>query len=211
MSRVKTNCLGSASRRLSAAVKKQQSGQQMNVAETALPGVLLIEPRVFGDSRGFFLETFSEQRYAETGIKGPFIQDNWSHSCRGTLRGLHFQIQHPQGKLVHVMQGEIYDVAVDVRQDSPTFGKWVGVTLSAENKRQLWIPPGFAHGFSVLSETADFVYKCTDSYAPEYERTLLWNDESIGVEWPLEGEPILSDKDLNGTAFDKIETFATSP
>lgn len=211
MSRVKTNRLGSASRRLSAAVKKQQSGQQMNVTETALPGVLLIEPRVFGDSRGFFLETFAAERYAEAGITGPFIQDNWSHSCRGTLRGLHFQIQHPQGKLVHVMQGEIYDVAVDVRQDSPTFGKWVGVTLSAENKRQLWIPPGFAHGFAVLSETADFVYKCTDSYAPEHERTLLWDDESIGVEWPLEGEPILSDKDRNGTTFDKLETFATSP
>lgn len=211
MSRLESSRLGTVDNRLSTAVKKQQSGQQMNVTETSLPGVLLIEPRVFGDSRGFFLETFSEQRYAETGIKGPFIQDNWSHSCRGTLRGLHFQIQHPQGKLVHVMQGEIYDVAVDVRQDSPTFGKWVGVTLSAENKRQLWIPPGFAHGFSVLSETADFVYKCTDSYAPEHERTLLWNDESIGVEWPLEGEPILSDKDRNGTSFDKLETFAVAP
>jgi dTDP-4-dehydrorhamnose 3,5-epimerase len=211
MSRLKTNRLGSANRRLSAAVKKQQSGQQMNVTETALPGVLLIEPRVFGDSRGFFLETFSNERYAEAGITGPFIQDNWSHSCRGTLRGLHFQIQHPQGKLVHVMQGEIFDVAVDVRQDSPTFGKWVGVTLSVENKRQLWIPPGFAHGFAVLSETADFVYKCTDIYAPEHERTLLWNDESIGVEWPLDTGPILSDKDKNGTAFDKLETFTTSP
>ncbi|MGZ0169998.1 MAG: dTDP-4-dehydrorhamnose 3,5-epimerase [Planctomycetales bacterium] len=183
----------------------------MNVTETELLGVLLIEPRVFGDSRGFFLETFSEQRYAELGITAPFIQDNWSHSCRGTLRGLHFQIQQPQGKLVHVMQGEIFDVAVDVRQDSPTFGKSMGVTLSAENKRQLWIPPGFAHGFTVLSETADFVYKCTDNYAPEHERTLLWNDESIGVEWQLDGEPILSDKDRNGTTFDKLETFATSP
>ena len=183
----------------------------MNVTETALPGVLLIEPRVFGDARGFFLETYSTQRYAEAGITGPFIQDNWSHSCRGTLRGLHFQVQHPQGKLVHVMQGEIFDVAVDVRQDSPTFGKWVGAILSAENKRQLWMPPGFAHGFTVLSATADFVYKCTDTYAPEHERTLQWNDETIGVEWPIDAEPILSDKDRHGTAFDKLETFATSP
>lgn len=211
MSRLKSSHLGSVDNRLSTAVKKQQSGQQMNVTETSLPGVQLIEPRVFGDSRGFFLETFSEQRYSEAGITGPFIQDNWSHSCRGTLRGLHFQIQHPQGKLVHVMQGEIFDVAVDVRQDSPTFGNWVGVTLSAENKRQLWIPPGFAHGFAVLSETADFVYKCTDRYAPEHERTLLWNDDTIGVDWPIDGEPILSDKDLNGTPFDTLETFATSP
>lgn len=211
MSRLKTNRLGTVNRRLSVEVKQRQRGQQMNVTETSLPGVLLIEPRVFGDSRGFFLETFSTQRYAEADITGPFIQDNWSHSCRGTLRGLHFQIQHPQGKLVHVMQGEIFDVAVDVRQDSPTFGKWVGVTLSAENKRQLWIPPGFAHGFAVLSETADFVYKCTDIYAPEDERTLFWNDKSIGVEWPLNTDPILSDKDRNGTPFDKLETFATSP
>lgn len=211
MSRLKSSLLGSVDNRLSTAVKKQQRSQQMNVTETDLPGVLLIEPRVFGDARGFFLETFSEQRYAEAGIAGPFIQDNWSHSCRGTLRGLHFQIQHPQGKLVHVMQGEIFDVAVDVRQDSPTFGQWVGVTLSAENKRQLWIPPGFAHGFAVLSETADFVYKCTDIYAPEYERTLLWNDETVAVEWPIDAEPILSDKDRNGTAFDKLETFVTSP
>ena len=211
MSRLGTSRLGSVNRRLSAAVKQQQNGQKMNVTETALPDVLLIEPRVFGDSRGFFLETFSAQRYAEAGIPDSFIQDNWSHSCRGTLRGLHFQIKHPQGKLVHVMQGEIYDVAVDVRQDSPTFGNWVGVTLSAENKRQLWIPPGFAHGFAVLSETVDFVYKCTDIYAPEFERTLQWNDETIGVNWPINGEPILSDKDRNGTAFDKLETFATSP
>jgi dTDP-4-dehydrorhamnose 3,5-epimerase len=211
MNHLKTDRLGSVGRRLSEAVKKQQNGRPMNVTETALPEVLLIEPRVFGDSRGFFLETFSTQRYSDLGITAQFIQDNWSHSCRGTLRGLHFQIQHPQGKLVHVMQGEIFDVAVDVRQDSPTFGKWVGVTLSAENKRQLWIPPGFAHGFTVLSESADFVYKCTDSYAPEHERTLLWNDKSIGVEWPLDSEPILSDKDRNGTTFDKLETFATSP
>lgn len=211
MNHQKTDRLGSVGRRLSEAVKKQQNGRPMNVTETALPEVLLIEPQVFGDSRGFFLETFSTQRYSDLGITSQFIQDNWSHSRRGTLRGLHFQIQHPQGKLVHVMQGEIFDVAVDVRQGSPTFGKWVGVTLSAENKKQLWIPPGFAHGFAVLSESADFVYKCTDSYAPEHERTLLWNDESIGVEWPLESEPILSDKDRNGTTFDKLETFATSP
>jgi dTDP-4-dehydrorhamnose 3,5-epimerase len=208
---LKTSRSEVATKRFSATAAKQQSRQSMNVTETRLPGVLLIEPRVFGDSRGFFLETFSTQRYAEIGIAAPFVQDNWSHSCRGTLRGLHFQIQQPQGKLVHVMQGEIFDVAVDVRQDSPTFGQWFGVKLSAENKRQLWIPPGFAHGFVVLSETADFVYKCTDSYAPQHERTLLWNDESIGVDWPPQGEPILSDKDRNGTTFDKLETFATSP
>lgn len=198
-------------RRMTALTPKQQDVQGMKVTETSLPGVLLIEPRVFGDSRGFFLETFSAARYAEAGIPGPFVQDNWSHSCQGTLRGLHFQIRQPQGKLVQVMQGEIYDVAVDVRQDSPSFGKWVGVTLSAENKRQLWIPPGFAHGFAVISETADFVYKCTDSYAPEHERTLLWNDATVGVEWPLDAEPILSDKDRTGTPFEQLETFPTSP
>ena len=183
----------------------------MNVRETELPGVLLIEPRVFGDSRGFFLETFSKDRYAEFGITGPFVQDNWSHSKQGTLRGLHFQIEQAQGKLVQVMQGEIFDVAVDVRQDSPTFGKWVGETLSAENKHQLWIPPGFAHGFAVLSDSADFVYKCTDYYAPEHERTLLWNDAAVGVQWPLNGEPTLSDKDRNGTPFEQLETYQTSP
>lgn len=183
----------------------------MNILETELPGVLLIEPRVFGDSRGFFLETFSHERYREAGIEGPFVQDNWSHSCQRTLRGLHFQIQRPQGKLVQVMQGEIFDVAVDLRRDSPTFRKWFGVSLSAENKRQLWIPPGLAHGFLVLSESADFIYKCTDLYAPEHERTLLWNDPAIGVEWPIDGEPILSDKDKSGTVFGDLETFVTSP
>jgi dTDP-4-dehydrorhamnose 3,5-epimerase len=213
MSILDTDLQGSLTRHPSASApaQKQQSGQSMKVQETNLPGVMLIEPRVFGDSRGFFLETFSAERYAELGITKPFIQDNWSRSCRGTLRGLHFQIKQSQGKLVHVMQGEIFDVAVDLRQDSPTYGHWVGATLSAENKRQLWIPPGFAHGFSVISETADFAYKCTDSYAPEHERTLLWNDPSIGVNWPLEGEPILSDKDRNGTTFDKLETFEKTP
>lgn len=183
----------------------------MNVQETSLPGVLLIEPRVFGDARGFFLETYSSQRYADIGITGPFVQDNWSRSCRGTLRGLHFQIKQAQGKLVQVMQGAIFDVAVDVRRDSPTFGKWLGIELSGENKKQLWIPRGFAHGFFVLSETADFVYKCTNSYAPEHERTLLWNDPTIGVKWPSDIKPILSEKDQNGTTFELLETYETSP
>lgn len=183
----------------------------MQVIETDLPDVLIVEPRVFGDERGFFLETFSAERYAESGISGPFVQDNWSYSRRGTLRGLHYQIQQPQGKLVQVMRGEIFDVAVDMRRDSPAFGKWVGVMLSADNKRQLWVPPGFAHGFVVLSEEADFTYKCTDSYAPQHERSLLWNDPTVGVEWPYEGEPLLSEKDRNGLPFDQADAYETSP
>lgn len=170
----------------------------MEVHQTELPGVLLIEPRVFQDPRGFFLETYSAQRYAAKGIDVRFVQDNWSHSRRGTLRGLHYQIQQTQGKLVQVMRGEIFDVAVDLRRNSPAFGQWFGTRLSAENFLQLWIPPGFAHGFLVLSEEADFVYKCTNYYAPEFDRTLLWNDPAIGIVWPQLENLILSEKDKVG-------------
>lgn len=167
----------------------------MKVTETAIPGVLLIEPKVFGDDRGFFLETFHAQRYADAGIPGPFVQDNYSRSAKGTLRGLHFQEPQPQGKLVQVVAGAVFDVAVDIRRGSPTFGKWVGVELSAENRRQLWVPPGFAHGFCVTSESADFQYKCTALYAPQNERSILWNDPDLGITWPLSGDPKLSAKD----------------
>jgi dTDP-4-dehydrorhamnose 3,5-epimerase len=183
----------------------------MDVRETSLSGVLVIEPRVFSDTRGFFLETFSAERYAEKGIRGPFVQDNWSHSVRGTLRGLHYQIQQSQGKLVQVMNGEIFDVAVDLRQDSPTFGQWEAEILSAENKKQFFIPPGFAHGFLVLSETADFVYKCTDYYAPEHDRTLLWNDKTVGINWPGVEDLILSEKDKSGAPLENAECFLTTP
>ncbi len=166
----------------------------MQVVDTGLPGVVLLEPRVHGDARGFFLETFHAARYADAGITMPFVQDNWSRSVRGTLRGLHLQEPHPQGKLVYVVAGAVYDVAVDVRRGSPAFGRWVGYELSADNKRQLWVPPGFAHGFVVLSETADFVYKCTDVYRPEAERAVLWNDPALGIAWPV-SEALLSAKD----------------
>lgn len=180
----------------------------MEVVRTEIPDVLLIQPKLFGDSRGCFMETFSTQRYAEHGIMGPFVQDNYSRSRRGTLRGLHYQIQQTQGKLVQVLRGEIYDVAVDLRRSSPTFGRWVGVTLSEENHRQLYIPPGFAHGFYVVSEDVDFIYKCTDYYAPQHDRTLLWSDPTIGITWPLVGEPLLSDKDKQGRAFAYADSFA---
>jgi dTDP-4-dehydrorhamnose 3,5-epimerase len=183
----------------------------MQVRETDLPGVLIIEPRVFGDDRGFFLETFAAQRYAEHGLVEPFVQDNWSYSRRGILRGLHYQVQQSQGKLVQVIKGEIFDAAVDMRRDSPAFGKWVGAHLSCENKHQIWVPPGFAHGFLVLSEEAGVIYKCTDYYAPEHERSLLWNDPTIGVEWPYDGEPVLSEKDRNGLPFEQAECYDTSP
>lgn len=166
----------------------------MKVISTAIPEVLIIEPKVFGDSRGFFLETFQAARYAEAGIPGPFVQDNHSHSAKGVLRGLHFQKQYPQGKLVYVTSGTIFDVAVDIRKDSPTFGKWVGITLSADKHQQFYVPPGFAHGFCVLSDSADFHYKCTDYYHPEDEGCIRWNDPNIGIEWPLT-EPTLSAKD----------------
>lgn len=179
----------------------------MEVTQTALPEVLLIQPRVFEDARGFFKETWESRRYAEAGIPG-FVQDNCSRSCRGTVRGLHYQIQHPQGKLVQVFKGEIFDVAVDLRRSSPNFGKWTGARLSESNHRQLYVPPGFAHGFCVLSEVADVFYKCTDIYAPEHERTLLWNDPTVGVEWPVEGEPVLSAKDQAGLELAACEVYS---
>jgi len=156
--------------------------------------VLLIEPRVFGDSRGFFLETFAAPRYADAGIRAPFVQDNWSRSVRGTLRGLHFQEPHAQGKLVQVLRGAVYDVAVDIRRGSPTFGRWVGYELNEENKHQLWVPPGFAHGFAVLSDSCDFLYKCTELYRPDAERSIAWNDPALAIDWKVDA-PLLSPKD----------------
>jgi len=157
----------------------------MQVIDTTLDDVKIIEPRVFGDDRGFFLETWSESAFKDAGIAAKFVQDNHSRSAQGVLRGLHYQIKHPQGKLVRCTSGEVFDVAVDMRQSSKQFGQWFGVVLSAQNKRQLWVPPGFAHGFYVMSETADFQYKCSDIYAPDFERSLLWNDPTVGIEWPL--------------------------
>lgn len=169
----------------------------MKVRETKLKDCVIIEPEVFGDERGFFLETFQAERYAaQAGITLPFVQDNHSRSSKGVLRGLHFQKTKPQGKLVRVVKGEVYDVAVDIREGSPTFGQWEAVILSEENKAQLWVPPGFAHGFVVLSETADFVYKCTDYYDPSDEGSILWNDPDLNIPWPIDS-PSLSDKDAN--------------
>ena len=179
----------------------------MNVIETALPDVLILEPRVFGDERGFFMESYNRQRFAELGLPTEFVQDNHSRSARGVLRGLHYQIRQPQGKLVRVVRGAVYDVAVDLRRGSPTFGRWAGVELTEENKRMLWIPPGFAHGFLVLSDCADFLYKATDFYAPEHERCLLWNDPALGIAWPLSGEPILSAKDRAGKSLSEAEVY----
>ena len=180
----------------------------MNVIQTAIPGVLVIEPVVRADARGFFVEVWHEQRYRSAGIELPFVQDNHSRSCRGTLRGLHYQIQHPQGKLVRVAAGEVFDVAVDLRRSSPTFGHWVSAILTSEDQRQLWIPPGFAHGFYVMSESADLLYKCTDLYAPEYDRTLKWDDPEVGVEWPLSGTaPLLSPKDQAGTRLRDADAY----
>jgi len=180
----------------------------MPIQTTAIPDVLIIEPTVFGDERGFFYESFNARSFAEhTRVKADFVQDNHSKSAKGVLRGLHYQIQQPQGKLVRVVAGEVYHVAVDVRKQSPTFGKWVGVTLSAENKRQLWIPAGFAHGFLVTSDVAEFLYKTTDYYAPEFERSILWNDPAIGIEWPLDGEPVLSNKDKVAKLLGEAEVF----
>lgn len=167
----------------------------MTVRETALPGVLVVEPRVFGDARGFFLERYHAERYAEAGIPAAFVQDNHSRSVRGTLRGLHFQRSHPQGKLVEAVRGRIWDVAVDVRPGSPTFGQWEGVTLTEDSHRQLWVPPGFAHGFCVLSAEADVLYKCTDVYRPDDEGGVRWDDPDLGIEWPLDAAPLLSAKD----------------
>lgn len=181
----------------------------MKATPTTLPGLLILEPKVFGDSRGFFMESFNARTFRElTGLDVDFVQDNHSRSAKGVLRGLHYQIQQAQGKLVRVVRGSVFDVAVDLRKASPTFGKWEGVELSEENQRQLWIPPGFAHGFLVTSESADFLYKTTDYYAPEHERSLLWNDPAVGVEWPLAGEPLLSAKDVAGKRLAECESFA---
>lgn len=170
---------------------------KINVIQTKLEGVYIIEPKVFGDNRGYFMESYSKRDFEEAGLTMNFVQDNESKSKKGVLRGLHFQTQHTQGKLVRVVEGEVFDVAIDLREGSSTFGKWTGVTLTAENKKQFYIPEGFAHGFLVLSDTATFQYKCTDYYAPEYDGGVLWNDPDIGIEWPLEGieEVLLSDKD----------------
>ena len=166
----------------------------MNRLDTGLPDVILLEPKRFGDDRGFFMEMFHAKRYEEAGIAGPFVQDNFSRSAKGILRGLHFQEPNAQGKLVQVLAGAVYDVAVDIRRGSPTFGRWVGVELSADNRRQLWVPAGFAHGFCVLSESADFHYKCTDFYEPASERGIAWNDPEVGIAWPVTA-PLLSSKD----------------
>ena len=181
----------------------------MKVTPTRIPDVLILEPTVFHDQRGFFFESFNYQAFlAATQIDVEFVQDNHSYSKHNILRGLHYQIQQPQGKLVRVVKGAVFDVAVDIRRSSPTFGQWVGETLSADNKRQLWIPTGFAHGFLVLSEAAEFLYKTTDYYAPNGERTLLWNDPEIGIDWPqTDGDPILSDKDLAGKLLKDAELF----
>ena len=180
----------------------------MKVTATEIPDVLLIEPKVFGDARGFFFESFNQRVWMEkTGIDRAFVQDNHSRSCKGVLRGLHYQIRQSQGKLVRVVAGEVFDVAVDLRRNSPTFGRWVGMNLSAENKKQLWIPEGFGHGFVVLSEMAEFLYRTTDYYAPEHERCIIWNDPDIGIRWPVDYAPLLSEKDGRGTAFREAEVY----
>jgi dTDP-4-dehydrorhamnose 3,5-epimerase len=180
----------------------------MKIIKTDLPDVLVIEPKVFGDDRGFFFESYNEKIWQEaTGLKARFVQDNHSLSTKGVLRGLHYQIRQPQGKLVRCVVGEVYDVAVDLRKCSPTFGKWAGAVLSAENKRQMWVPEGFAHGFLVLSDVAEFLYKTTDYYAPEHERCILWNDLDLGIGWPFAGEPVLSAKDAAGQSFGEAELF----
>ncbi|KVN94064.1 dTDP-4-dehydrorhamnose 3,5-epimerase [Burkholderia ubonensis] len=181
----------------------------IQVTATALPEVKIIEPKVFADARGYFYESFNAREFAEQVAPGvEFVQDNHSRSVKGVLRGLHYQIQHAQGKLVRVIHGEVFDVAVDIRRSSRTFGKWVGVHLSAENRRQMWVPPGFAHGFTVLSETAEFLYKTTDYWFPEHERCLIWNDTQIGIEWPLDDEPVLAPKDAHGKRLMEAEVFA---
>jgi dTDP-4-dehydrorhamnose 3,5-epimerase len=181
----------------------------MKFTPTTIPDVVLIEPKVLTDDRGFFLETFQARKYASAGVTAPMVQDNHSGSRRGVLRGLHYQLRCPQGKLVSVLVGEIFDVAVDLRRSSPTFGQWVGLTLAAKDRRQVWVPPGFAHGFYVLSEWAEVCYKVTDFYNPECERTLLWNDPEVGVRWPLsDGEgPVLSPKDAQGQTLSRAEVF----
>jgi dTDP-4-dehydrorhamnose 3,5-epimerase len=181
----------------------------MKVTTTPIEGLLVIEPTVYGDDRGFFFESFNARRFADlTGMHVEFVQDNHSRSARNVLRGMHYQIRQAQGKLVRVVSGSVYDVVVDLRKSSATFGKWFGIELSAENKRQCWIPPGFAHGFAVTSEFAEFLYKTTDYYAPEHERALLWNDPEVGIEWPLDGMPLLSAKDRTALPLTQVEVFA---
>ena len=181
----------------------------IQVTATALPEVKIIEPKVFGDARGFFFESFNALEFAEQVAPGvEFVQDNHSRSAKGVLRGLHYQIQNAQGKLVRVVEGEVFDVAIDIRKSSPNFGKWVGVNLSAENSRQLWVPPGFAHGFVVLSDAAQFLYKTTDYWYPAHERSIVWNDPDIGIEWPIDFEPLLAAKDAAGKRLSESELFA---
>jgi dTDP-4-dehydrorhamnose 3,5-epimerase len=181
----------------------------MRAIPTSIPDVVIIEPTVYGDSRGFFFESYNQRAFeSATGLSLTFVQDNHSRSVKGVLRGLHYQIRQPQGKLVRVVRGSAFDVAVDIRKSSPTFGRWVGVELSEENHRQLWVPAGFAHGFIVTSESADFLYKATDYYAPEHERCIAWNDPEIGIEWPLDGPPSLSGKDAAGLTLSQAEVFA---
>jgi len=179
----------------------------MNIQQTALPGVLIVEPKVFGDHRGFFFESWNKRSFAQAGIAADFVQDNHSHSVRNALRGLHYQIRQPQGKLVRVLSGEIFDVAVDIRRSSPTFGKSIGMRISAEDKRMVWVPPGFAHGFLVLSESAGVAYKTTDYYAPAHERCIAWNDAELAIAWPLQSEPLLSPKDAQGCKLSEAEVF----
>jgi dTDP-4-dehydrorhamnose 3,5-epimerase len=180
----------------------------MKIIPTDLPGVLLLEPRVFSDNRGFFFESYNRQAFAQaTGYAGDFVQDNHSHSTRGVLRGIHYQVKQPQGKLIRVVTGEVFDVAVDLRRSSPTFGRWAGFRLSAANNRMAWIPVGFGHAYLALSERVDVLYKTTDHYAPQDERTLAWNDPDVGIQWPLEGKPILNAKDERGASLKQAEVF----
>ncbi|MHB8849455.1 MAG: dTDP-4-dehydrorhamnose 3,5-epimerase [Burkholderiales bacterium] len=179
----------------------------MNIIPTDIPEVLILEPKVYGDDRGFFYESYNRRIMTEAGIPDDFVQDNHSRSARGVLRGLHYQIQQTQGKLVRVIAGSVYDVAVDLRKSSPHFGKWVGMELTADNKRMAWIPPGFAHGFVVTSDTAEFLYKTTDYWAPPFERSLLWNDPALGIDWPISGEPVIAAKDAAGLPLSRCEVF----
>ena len=179
----------------------------MQTLNTKIPDVLLLKPQVFGDDRGFFLESYNRKVFADLGIRHSFVQDNHSRSQKNVLRGLHYQIRQPQGKLVRVILGEVFDVAVDLRRESPTFGQWIGAGLSAENQDMLWVPPGFAHGFLVLSDWAEFIYKTTDFYAPQFERTIRWNDPNLAITWPISTEPQLSSKDMQGACFNEAEVY----
>ena len=181
----------------------------MKISQAAIPDILVVEPTVFGDERGFFYESYNARKWEElTGLQTSFVQDNHSLSAKGVLRGIHYQIEQPQGKLIRVVVGEVFDVAVDLRQSSATFGQWVGERLSAENKKSLWIPEGFGHGFLVLSDVAEFLYRSTDFYAPQHERCIVWNDPELNIDWPLAGEPLLSEKDRKGGLFSKAEYYA---